>query len=271
MGTVLYRDFTALSGIGTTVTLAAADACAACIAGGSHGGVFAGNGDATGISAIAIFIVALAAAGDGDVVGVAAICNGTADARAARAAVGSQAAGLAVPSGLVLKGQGVICVITAVFLQRRMALAAGQGVAAVQLQRHIALGVDGGLAGVAGVDVHLVQRNRCGNALLGVDGRRVGRLGAIAGQGDRRFVLIVVQLDIIAVLHKAAVRSLLGDISAIALGVHGHTALGQVVGVRKGCCGDGRDHCQKRGGGKRPQGQLSIGIDSHAWNLLLKN
>ena len=276
MGTVLDRDFTALSGIGTTVTLAAADTCAARAAGGGDGA--AGNGDVTGISAI--FTAALAAAnaraartaggsdgaaGDGDVVGVALVCSGgAADARAARAAVGGQAAGLAVPSGLVLKGQGVICVITAVFLQRRMALAAGQGIVAVQLQRYLALRIDGGLVGAAGVNVHVVQRDRCGNALLGVDGRRVVRLLALGGQGDRRFVFIIIQLDITAVLHIVAVRILLGDISATAIGVHGHAALGQVVSVRKGRRGDGRDHCHQRSRRKHPQSQLSIGIDSHA-------
>ena len=133
MGTLLNRDVNALSGTETTVTLAAADTCAALAAGGGHGGVFAGNGDGTAISA-AEFVggrtgVALAAAdaraalaagggdgatGDGDVVGVAAICNGATDARAALAAGGGQAAGLTTPppgglvGGLVLKGQGVV-------------------------------------------------------------------------------------------------------------------------------------------------------------------
>ena len=279
MGTAVDGDVTALSGTVTIVTLAAADTCAARAAVGGDGA--AGNGDVSGISTIFIAgnVAGIAltaadtgcartagggdgAAGDGDVAGEAAAgLDRTADARAARAAGGGQAAGLA---GLVLKGQGVVFIgACAEFLQRRMALAAGQGIAAVQLQRHLALRIDGSLAGVAGVDVHVVQRDRCGNALLGVDGRRVVRLLALGGQGDRRFVLIVIQLDL-TVLHKVAVRILLGDISATALGVHGHAALGQVVSVRKGCRGDGRDHCHQRSRRKHPQGQLSIGIDSHA-------
>ena len=143
-----------------------------------------------------------------------------------------------------------------------MALAADQGIVAVQLQRYLALRIDGGLVGAAGVDVHVVQRDRCGNALLGVDGRRVVRLLAIGGQGDRRFVLIVVQRVAVFVCAKVAVRIRLGDISAVALGVHGHAALGQVVSVRKGRRSAGRHHCQKRGGGKHPQSQ-TIGSFLH--------
>ena len=144
-----------------------------------------------------------------------------------------------------------------------MALAADQGIVAVQLQRYLALRIDGGLVGAAGVDVHVVQRDRCGNALIGVDGRRVvRRLVALGGQGDRRFVFIVVQVVTAGVFHILVVRIYLGDISAVALGVHGHAALGQVVGVRKSRRSAGRHHCQKRGGGKHPQSQ-TIGLFLH--------
>ena len=195
------------------------------------------------------------AAGDGDIAAALIIC--TADACAARAAGGGQGAvGI-----LCVDGQGAVlgrlAAVGVTLFQTRMSGTADEGVVSAQLDLGVA-GTrhgQGGIAGLAGVDVHVVQRDRCGNALIGVDGRRVGRLGAIAGQGDRRFVVIVIQLDI-TVLHKVAVRSLLGDISALAIGVHGHAALGQVVGVRKSRRGAGRHHCQKCGGGKHPQGKL---------------
>ena len=120
MGTTLDRDVKALSGTVTTVTIAAADTCAARAAGGVHGGVCTGDGDVSGISIRSIVGLTAAdaravlaasssdgAAGDGDVVGVASGLGRATDARAARAAGGGQAAGLA---GLVLKGQGVVLI-----------------------------------------------------------------------------------------------------------------------------------------------------------------
>ena len=235
----VYRTAGDIDVVALTVRTAS-DACTAIRA--TTAGVAAGSGGD-------------AAAGDGDIAAVPVAC--TADACTACTAGGGQGAVCI----LCVDGQGAVlgrlAAVGVALFQTRVSGTADEGVVSAQFDLGVA-GTrhgQGGLAGVAGVDVHIVQRDRCGNALLGVDGRRVGRLLAIAGQGDRRFVVIVIQLDI-TVLHKAAVRSLLGDISAIAIGVHGHAALGQVVGVRKSRGGAGRHHCQKRGGGKHPQGKL---------------
>ena len=122
---------------------------------------------------------------------------------------------------------------------------AGQGVVAVQLQRHIALGVDGGLAGLAGINVHVVQRDIGGAILLRFDGDGVLRSGFAVVVRDDRFALVLLVVDIT-----------LRDVVAVRFGNDADAAILHVIRACKCCGGAGRHHCQKRGGGKHPQGKL---------------
>ena len=84
---------------------------------------------------------------------------------------------------------------------------------------------------------------------------------------------MVVQ-DISIVVPGVAVRLRfvqLGHISdAVLFGLYRHTALVQIVSIRKGCCGDGRDHGHQSRCGQHPQGKLLFHIFPHCKTLQTK-
>ena len=80
--------------------------------------------------------------------------------------------------------------------------------------------------------------------------------------------------DIIILISGVAVHLFIvllrhiGD--AVSFGLYRHTALVQIVSVRKGCCGDGRDHGHQGRCGQHPQGKLLFYIFPHCKTLQTK-
>ena len=68
--------------------------------------------------------------------------------------------------------------------------------------------------------------------------------------------------DGLALVQMIQIQITLRDMIAVLFGINGDIAVFQIIGARKGRRGDGRDHCQKRGCGKHPQGQ-TIGSFLH--------
>ena len=104
----------------------------------------------------------------------------------------------------------------------------------------------GGLAGVAGVDVHVVHRDIGGTIFLRFDGDGVLRSGFAVVVRDDRFARVLLIVD----------GSTLRDVVAVRFGNDADAAILHVIRACKCCGGAGRHHCQKCGGGKHPQGKL---------------
>ena len=160
-------------------------------------------------------------------------------------------------------------------------IAAENGVIAVQLKLGVAIALDLDGGGVrtplgARLNVHILQGHIGGVALFGVNGDGVvGGLGLVGGlvfggQGD---VCILTVFDCALVIRHIGAFVLilpLGDTLFAALGKDVYTALGQIVSVRKGCCGDGRDHGHQSRCGQHPQGKLFFHIFPHCKTLQTK-
>lgn len=158
-----------------------------------------------------------------------------------------------------------------------MPVSADKSIIPVQFDFGIALSFDGhcGRSAVPLVflDIHILQGHIGGLIFCRIHCDGIFGLFAVAGDGDVGRVLIVAQ-DIILVVPGVAVRLRivqLGHISeAVLFGLYRHTALVQIVSVRKGRCGDGRDHCHQRSCRKYPQGQLLFYAFSHYKTLQTK-
>ena len=162
-------------------------------------------------------------------------------------------------------------------------IAAENSVIAVQLKFGIAVALDLDGCGVrtplgVWLNVHILQGHIGGVAIFGVNGDGVGSgLGLVGGfvfggQGDVG-IFAVTNVFSLAILHAEVVVLILplGDILLAALGKDVHTALVQIVSVRKGRCGDGRDHGHQSRCGQHPQGKLLFHIFPHCKTLQTKN
>ena len=131
---------------------------------------------------------------------------------------------------------------------------AGQGILAVQLNAGGAIAGHGysRLALVGGVDVDILQGDIGGAILLRFDGDGVLRSGFAVVVRDDRFARVLLIVD----------GSTLRDVVAVRFGNDADAAILHVIRACKCCGGAGRHHCQKRGGGKHPQGQ-TIGSFLH--------
>ena len=155
------------------------------------------------------------------------------------------------------------------------------GVVAVQLKLGVAIALyfDRTGLGIGGINfnVHILQGHIGGVALFGVNGDGVGGgLGLVGGlifggQGDVG-IFAITNLFSLAILHAGVVVLILplGDILLAVLGKDVHTALGQIVSVRKGRRGDGRDHGHQSRCGQHPQGKLLFHIFPHCKTLQTK-
>ena len=161
-------------------------------------------------------------------------------------------------------------------------IAAENSVIAVQLKFGIAVALDLDGCGVrtplgVWLNVHILQGHIGGVALIfGGNGDGVGSGLDLAGglvfggQGD---VIILTFFDFAIVVRRIGALGLilpLGDILLAALGKDVHTALVQIVSVRKGCRGDGRDHGHQSRCGQHPQGKLFFHIFPHCKTLQTK-
>ena len=155
------------------------------------------------------------------------------------------------------------------------------GVVAVQLKVGVAIALYFDCTGLGfrsvNSNVHILQGHIGGVVLFGVNGDGVGGgLGlaggfVFGGQGD---VIILTFFDFALVVRRIGALGLilpLGDILLAALGKDVHTALVQIVSVRKGRCGDGRDHGHQSRCGQHPQGKLLFHIFPHCKTLQTKN
>ena len=154
------------------------------------------------------------------------------------------------------------------------------GIIAVQLKVGIAVALYFDRTGLGfssvNFNVHILQGHIGGVALFGVNGDGVvGGLGlagvfVFGGQGD---VIILTFFDFAIVVRRIGALGLilpLGDILLAALGKDVYTALVQIVSVRKGRCGDGRDHGHQSRCGQHPQGKLFFHIFPHCKTLQTK-
>ena len=143
-----------------------------------------------------------------------------------------------------------------------ISVSAENGVVAVQLKVGvaIALDLDGCRAGVIPtglrLNVHILQGHIGGLIFCRIHCDGIFGLFAVAGDGDAGIVLVIVYLCVL-LRH-------IGD--AVLFGLYRHTALVQIVSVRKGCCGDGRDHGHQSRCGQHPQGKLLFHIFPHCKN-----
>ena len=126
--------------------------------------------------------------------------------------------------------------------------------------------------------MHILQGHIGGVALIfgGNGDSVVGGLGlagglVLGGQGDVG-IFAVTNLFSLAILHAGVVVLILplGDILLAALSKDVHTALVQIVSVRKRRRGDGRDHGHQRSCRKYPQGKLLFHVFSHYKTLQTK-
>ena len=166
------------------------------------------------------------------------------------------------------------------FLGRRVR--SQNGIIAVQLKVGVAVALYFDRTGLGfrsvNFNVHILQGHIGGVALFGVNGDGVvGGLGlagvfVFGGQGDV-IIQTVTNLFSLAILHAEVVVLILplGDTLFAALGKDVHTALVQIVSVRKRCCGDGRDHGHQSRCGQHPQGKLFFHIFPHCKTLQTKN
>ena len=167
---------------------------------------------------------------------------------------------------IVLDGQSAVAVLIRFFDGCVMSVSAENGVVAVQLKVGvaIALDLDGCRAGVIPtalrLNVHILQGHIGGLIFRRIHCDGIFGLFAVAGDGDAGIVLVIVYLCVL-LRH-------IGD--AVLFGLYRHTALVQIVSVRKGCCGDGRDHCHQRSCRKYPQGKLFFHIFPHCKTLQTK-
>ena len=163
------------------------------------------------------------------------------------------------------------------FFQTCMIVSADKSIIPVQFDFGIALSFDGHcgrfVVPLVFFDIHILQGH-----IGGLIFRRIHRDGifgrvAVAGDGDAGRVLIVVQ-DILIVVPGVAVLLRivqLGHISdAVLFGLYRHTALVQIVSVRKRRCGDGRDHGHQSRCGQHPQGKLLFHVFPHCKTLQTK-
>ena len=134
-----------------------------------------------------------------------------------------------------------------------MAIAALQGVVAVQLNAHHTLGGNGGLIGVAGVDVDIIQRDIGGLTFFSINGHAVAGRSA----GDDGLILFPVLFRCISSVLICIFRPL-AHILAVIPGTDRDVAHTDVIGGSKRRCGAGRHHGQKRCGGKHPQCRLVV-------------
>ena len=155
------------------------------------------------------------------------------------------------------------------------------GIIAVQLKVGIAVALYFDRTGLGfrsvNSNVHILQGHIGGVALFGVNGDGVGGGLGLAGGlvfGGQDDVIILTFFDFAIVVRRIGALGLilpLGDILLAALGKDVYTALVQIVSVRKGCCGDGRDHGHQSRCGQHPQGKLFFHIFPHCKTLQTKN
>ena len=167
-----------------------------------------------------------------------------------------------------------------------ISIAAENGIIAVQLKLGVAVALDLDGCGVSiptpmGVwlpNVHIPQGHIGGVALVfGGNGDGVGSGlglagGLVFGGQDDVGIFVVTNIFSIAILHIDAFVLIrpLGDTLFAVRSKDVHTALGQIVSVRKGCCGDGRDHGHQSRCGQHPQGKLLFHIFPHCKTLQTK-
>ena len=122
--------------------------------------------------------------------------------------------------------------------------------------------------------MHILQGHIGGVALFGGNGDGVGSGLGLAGVfvfGGQDDVIILTMVDVaLLILHKGTRIIPLGDGLDTIFGHDLHTAVFYIVFCRKGCRGDGRDHCHQRSCRKYPQGQLLFHAFSHYKTLQTK-
>ena len=181
---------------------------------------------------------------------------------------------------IVLDGQsaGAVCVRFfdgGVFLGRRVR--SQNGIIAVQLKVGVAVALYFDRTGLGfrsvNFNVHILQGHIGGVALFGVNGDGVGSGlglagGLVFGSQDDVGIFVVTNIFSIAILHIDAFVLIcpLGDTLFAVRSNDVHTALVQIVSVRKGRCGDGRDHGHQSRCGQHPQGKLFFHIFPHCKN-----
>ena len=185
---------------------------------------------------------------------------------------------------IVLDGQGAGAVFVR-FFDGGVCLAhpalSQNGIIAVQLKVGIAVALyfDRTGRGIVRVNfnVHIIQGHIGGVALFGVNGDGVGSGlglagGLVFGGQDDVGIFDVTNIFSIVILHAEVFVLIrpLGDTLFAALGKDVHTALVQIVSVRKRRCGDGRDHGHQSRCGQHPQGKLLFHIFPHCKTLQTK-
>ena len=149
------------------------------------------------------------------------------------------------------------------------------GIIAVQLKFGIAVALYFDRTGLGftsvNFNVHIIQGHIGGVALFGVNGDGVVGGLVFGGQGDVG-IFAITNFFSLAIFHAGVLVLILplGDILLAALGKDVHTAFCYIVGIRKGCCGDGRDHGHQSRCGQHPQGKLFFHIFPHCKTLQTK-
>ena len=168
---------------------------------------------------------------------------------------------------IVLDGQGALAVCVRFFdggVFFPPIVRSQNGIIAVQLKVGVAVALYFDRTGLGfssvNFNVHILQGYIGGLIFRRIHCDGIFGLFAVAGDGDAGIVLVIVYLCVL-------LRNI-GD--AVIFGLYRHTALVQIVSVRKRRCGDGRDHGHQGRCGQHPQGQLLFHIFPHCKTLQTK-